>query len=172
MASLILNHNEVPFLFLGDIHDAMSKHFLDTNNIKYILNCTDDIPKFFPEMKFLRVPVEDREDEDISEHFDAVIKFIDDAREKGDGALLVHCFSGVSRSASVVTAYLMRTGMTLRQALEYVNKRRCVVCPNQGFFYQLKKRERVKTNFTYETFMSAVYHTASSAEYKRVMNDV
>jgi predicted protein tyrosine phosphatase len=47
--------------------------------------------------------------------------------------VLVHCQAGVSRSPSVVVAYLMsRRQMNLADALELTRKRRWGVLPNPG----------------------------------------
>jgi protein-tyrosine phosphatase len=45
--------------------------------------------------------------ENLHRHFKAGVDFIKSAI-KGGGAVLVHCYAGISRSASVVIAYLMR----------------------------------------------------------------
>ena len=50
------------------------------------------------------------------------------------GSVLVHCAAGVSRSASIVIAYLMRIkGWTYAEAFSYVKSKRFVICPNSGF---------------------------------------
>lgn len=50
------------------------------------------------------------------------------------GSVLVHCAAGVSRSASIVIAYLMRNnGMNYTEAYALVKNKRFVICPNHGF---------------------------------------
>ncbi|MEQ2214378.1 hypothetical protein XENOCAPTIV_004021 [Xenoophorus captivus] len=57
--------------------------------------------------------------------------------------VLVHCQAGVSRSATVVIAYLMKhTLMTMTDAYKYVRSRRPVVSPNLNFMGQLLEFER------------------------------
>ena len=52
----------------------------------------------------------------------------------GGGGVLVHCFAGVSRSATCVIAYLMQEKeMSFEQAFSYASKRRPVIFPNMGF---------------------------------------
>ncbi|KAI5782796.1 protein-tyrosine phosphatase-like protein [Pyronema domesticum] len=61
-----------------------------------------------------------------------------------NGRVLVHCVEGVSRSPSIVLAYLMsERGMSYKQALRVVKLRRGVVCPNLGFERQLKEWEKM-----------------------------
>ncbi|CAB4316636.1 unnamed protein product [Prunus armeniaca] len=82
------------------------------------------------------VPLRDMDDENLLDYLDACVDFIDKGRKKG--SVLVHCFAGVSRSASIITAYLMRTEHlsqedalgSLRQSCEFV-------CPNDGFLDQV-----------------------------------
>ena len=66
-------------------------------------------------------------------------------KEEGEGrAVLVHCMQGVSRSTTVVLAYLMRhQGMRLEEALALAKEKRPRVQPNQGFLDQLKRYEEV-----------------------------
>jgi atypical dual specificity phosphatase len=46
---------------------------------------------------------------------------------------------GISRSASVVAAYIIATrGITASEAIEFLRKKRPIVCPNIGFRRQLE----------------------------------
>jgi len=50
----------------------------------------------------------------------------------------VHCHAGVSRSASIVVAYLIKKhGWNPVQSLQFVKQRRERVKPNAGFWNQL-----------------------------------
>lgn len=63
--------------------------------------------------------------------------FIQSAREL-HGVVLVHCQAGVSRSAALVAAYLMKQyGLSLKEAITYLKQRKANVCPNPGFLKQL-----------------------------------
>ena len=56
--------------------------------------------------------------------------------------VLVHCRAGVSRSATLVIAYLMkRHGMSLDDALAHVRAKRPRIAPNEGFIQQLRAFE-------------------------------
>ena len=56
-----------------------------------------------------------------------------------DGPVFVHCVAGVSRSASVCIAYLIKYHlMTADQAFAVVHCARPIIRPNNGFVQQLK----------------------------------
>ncbi|RZR96081.1 hypothetical protein BHM03_00025034 [Ensete ventricosum] len=77
--------------------------------------------------------ISDSDDEDISNLFDEASDFIDYVEHSG-GKILVHCFEGKSRSATVVLAYLMlRKGLTLSEAWSMLRKVHRRAQPNDGF---------------------------------------
>ena len=54
--------------------------------------------------------------------------------------VLVHCYQGVSRSATIVIAYLVKAcEMDLTAAWRHCKEIRWLVCPNDGFFRALQK---------------------------------
>jgi len=59
------------------------------------------------------------------------------------GNILVHCVAGVSRSASVVIAFLVKhRGKSLLEASLAVKEARPVVYPNWGFWRALRELEK------------------------------
>jgi protein-tyrosine phosphatase len=61
--------------------------------------------------------------------------------QRGEG-VLVHCAFGVSRSSTLVIAFLMRKlKIGYLEAFSYVRRKRPVVRPNPGFQEQLKAWE-------------------------------
>jgi predicted protein tyrosine phosphatase len=80
--------------------------------------------------------------DNLQEYFAQAFKYIDDARSKGLG-VLVHCQLGVSRSASMVLAYVMRAKrFPLHDAYQYVKDRSSVISPNMSLVYQLVEFEK------------------------------
>mmetsp|Transcript_12283 Transcript_12283/g.21918 ORF Transcript_12283/g.21918 Transcript_12283/m.21918 type:complete len:778 (-) Transcript_12283:53-2386(-) len=85
----------------------------------------------------LELHLRDKSSEDISCVFYAIVNFIERAR-KADEKVLVFCHRGISRSATLVIAYLIwRNKCTYNDALAYVKKRRPAIDPNIGFSLQL-----------------------------------
>lgn len=75
--------------------------------------------------------------------FDDGIDYVRGHIENGKN-VLVHCAAGVSRSASLVIAYMMKVkGMSFTESHNYVKSKRGVIQPNEGFIEQLKKYEQI-----------------------------
>lgn len=84
------------------------------------------------------VLADDTPEYDMRQHFDECIQFIEDARLRGE-RVLVHCAMGISRSATIIIAYLMyRYRMSYADAYMYTKMRRNEVRPNPGFKTQLR----------------------------------
>ncbi len=79
--------------------------------------------------------------------------YLDNAlRSKGN--VLVHCSAGISRSPTLVLAYMMKKyHYTLEEAFEKMRKLRQIVDPNVSFIVQLKEWEKhvMSTPVTNET---------------------
>ncbi|KTG03309.1 hypothetical protein cypCar_00030853 [Cyprinus carpio] len=70
----------------------------------------------------------------------------EEAHQAGRG-LLIHCQAGVSRSATIVIAYLMKhTWMTMTDAYKFVKSRRPIISPNLNFMGQLLEFEEDLNN--------------------------
>ncbi|KAH8869452.1 Tyrosine-protein phosphatase YVH1 [Schistosoma japonicum] len=86
-------------------------------------------------LKFLYL--RDEPSQDLLEILEDALSFIDECIQNKSN-ILVHCAMGVSRSASVVIAYLMRQNhLSYEEAYNIVSRKRSVF-PNNGFINQLK----------------------------------
>lgn len=117
----ITNH-----VWIGSEATAADKDFLRKHNIKFIVNCSTDIPRF-TDIPMLRVPVyDDPSDADkMVKYFGIASVAIRDVTRYG-GNVLVHCRAGQNRSSTVVAAYLM----TIKKigyvdAMKLIRERKC-----------------------------------------------
>ncbi|XP_008059701.1 dual specificity protein phosphatase 13 isoform X2 [Carlito syrichta] len=143
-----LNHiNEVwPNLFLGDAYAARDKSKLIQLGITHVVNAAagkfqvDTGAKFYRGMplEYYGIEADDNPFFDLSVYFLPVARFIRAALSAPQGRVLVHCAMGVSRSATLVLAFLMiYENMTLVEAIQMVQAHRNI-CPNSGFLRQLQ----------------------------------
>jgi len=135
----------LPFLYLGGERNAHNlKELTVRTNIGFILNVTWEAAEQYPDQfKYKRVTISDKAAEPISDHFEEVFEFIEIARKDGTKNVLVHCVQGISRSATMVIAYLMWSKrISFQRALQHVVKRRAVVNPNPGFRERLQMYEK------------------------------
>jgi len=131
-----------PNLYLGDAKIARSKYFLENNNIHGIINATTNEPNAYPESyEYLRININDEPSEQIRSFFQDIFEFIRRHHSLGH-SVLVHCQMGISRSATLVIAYLMIDGhKTLGEAFQQVKGVRQQIDPNDGFIRQLRELE-------------------------------
>ncbi|KAG8584458.1 hypothetical protein GDO81_008834 [Engystomops pustulosus] len=139
----------LPFLFLGNEHDAQDLEKMQRMNIGYIVNVTTHLPLYHYEkgiFNYKRLPATDSNKQNLRQYFEEAFEFIEEAHQCGK-ALLIHCQAGVSRSATIVIAYLMKhTRMTMTDAYKFVKGKRPIISPNLNFMGQLLEFEEDLNN--------------------------
>ncbi|XP_054851581.1 dual specificity protein phosphatase 14-like isoform X1 [Eublepharis macularius] len=132
-----------PCLYLCSGNAASNRHMVYSRAVTCVVNATMEIPNAnWPDIDYVKVPVPDLPHAPLSLYFDSVADRIHQTGKK-NGRTLVHCVAGVSRSASLCIAYLMKYHrLSLLDAHEWVKSRRPVVRPNVGFWRQLIEYER------------------------------
>ncbi len=138
----------IPNLWLGEL---LSEQELIENKFTHVLSIYDKLPNFIDSSDFITkwINIKDSCSENISEYFEECSEFIHNALRSG-GKIYVHCQMGISRSSSIVIAYIMQYGIcpneerkfTFYDALEYVGRKRHVICPNLGFNLALQQYEK------------------------------
>eukprot|EP00300_Choanocystis_sp_HF-7_P039543 c5866_g1_i1.p1 GENE.c5866_g1_i1~~c5866_g1_i1.p1 ORF type:complete len:337 (-),score=48.04 c5866_g1_i1:21-953(-) len=130
-------------IYLGSVAAAKNIDALREAGVTHILCVSRDIdPRYPSEFIYRSVEVDDLPHEDITRHFEPCFQFIHDC-VTNEGKILVHCFAGVSRSVTIVIAYLMAAHrMSLKDAWQVVRRGRKVANPNGGFCMQLKNFEK------------------------------
>ena len=154
-ASLIM-----PRLYLTDYFTAKNEEKMKELGITHMVTVMEVIPPS-KNLSIIRhhVKIADRWNEDVLKHLDGTTEFIRAALQENqtnkvlvrsfarrylwyaftaniDRLCQVHCFQGISRSATVVCAYVISTaanGMTAQEAIDFVRSKRGIVNPNGGF---------------------------------------
>ena len=131
-------------LFLGSANDAVDTEALKQHKITHVLNATKECGVVEGlDIKTLRIAVRDHCDAPLNEHFAEAAKWIIEALKEG-GRVLVHCKGGISRSSTLVAAFLMVSReMTCEAALDLIRSRRSMISPNIGFLLSLEAFEQV-----------------------------
>jgi hypothetical protein len=112
---------------------------LQEAGVTAIVNCSKRVPCLHrPVLHYCQVAINDVDAADILSYLPGATLFLHSYLSQGQ-SVLVHCEAGVSRSSTVVVAYLMRyRGMCREDAYRHVQARRSIVKPNTGFWYQLE----------------------------------
>jgi len=137
-----------PSLYLGARPTRERVRELKEAGITHVVSCLTDDDR--SQMDFLReefqhlfLGIYDGMDQDIEGTLSLFFDFAAAAMASDSNAkLFVHCEVGVSRSATMATALLMKTeGMSFFDALRRVRSKRIQVLPNIGFASQLQRLE-------------------------------
>ncbi|CAD8080220.1 unnamed protein product [Paramecium sonneborni] len=127
-------------LYLGNISSLMKSYK------QYQIKAAITICEFseFDDIQLdnhLVINIDDDDYEDIYKYFEKTNKFIQDNLKKGN--VLVHCMAGISRSATIIIAYIMWSQKkSYQESLNFVTEMRDIVYPNKGFRDQLKEYEQ------------------------------
>lgn len=129
-------------VWLGDIEASENFDALNFYKINSIVTILDYQPNCRDQKRnYLTICAEDVSSTDLlTSEFEKTFFFIDSAIERGE-QVLVHCQAGRSRSATIVTMFLMRKySLTVDEALKRVKSKRIQsnVEINDGFLHQLE----------------------------------
>ncbi|EFC50813.1 mitogen-activated protein kinase phosphatase [Naegleria gruberi] len=142
--STLLPNEIIPdFLFLGAYLHAYVPKLLESLGIKKIVNVTPEPHENQVLEKYgdFQIQIVDHQTMDIKQHFSQAIEYIKECKKNGE-KVFVHCQKGISRSASIVLAYLIaEEGLTLQEAYNITKQARKFVKPNKGFSNQLGQFE-------------------------------
>jgi hypothetical protein len=130
-------------LYISDYYESIKYDDLKNLGIKQILSVGVELPDHkTDEFKLKHIKIDDHPDVNIMKHFENAYLFID------QGVTLVHCYAGISRSASIIISYLMKKyNLSYEKAYNYVKNKRPIINPNRGFKKQLIQYENyLKSN--------------------------
>ncbi len=138
---------EHPYILIGDKNFARDRAALRHQRVLYVINVTPPltsggVANFFEKegsIEYLRLPLRDVAADSILPHVAPAVEFLQRARVRADGCVLVHCNEGKSRSAGIVVAFLMRAyNRSFDDALAAVQAVRPQAEPRETFARQLR----------------------------------
>lgn len=125
-------------LYLGS-QDCCDSAIFEQFNIKHVLCLGVEPTVKNSQVNYKYVKMLDLDITDLHKYLLGCIGFIYNALKSKEN-VLVHCNAGVSRSASIVIAYLiLNDNLSFENAHEIVKKARPCIRPNDGFMVQLKR---------------------------------
>jgi len=132
----------IPRLYLSDLTTARNEETLRNLGITHIVSVIENAPAFPESMAHiqkLHIKSVDVSGDNLLQHMPTTTAFIHAALDdKPNNVVLVHCAQGISRSATMVCAYLIATTeMIASETIEFVRTKRTFICPNVGFRTQL-----------------------------------
>lgn len=127
----------VPGVYLSGV-DCVHESILDQYNIKYVISVMNNPPILSSKYKQLCIRINDDYSAVIRPYFEEAHEFINKAINSGEN-ILIHCYAGISRSATIVISYIMKKyKMTNDDAYIFVRNKRNIVEPNFVFCYSLE----------------------------------
>ncbi len=128
--------------------------------LTHIINISVEHPCLYSDkIEYLHLEIEDKEDVLLKDRFDETIDFMNKAFENPSNRILVHCNLGISRSTTLILAYLMKTyNATLLEAFRFLRHRRPIICPNIGFLRQLARYEYDLFSYSYTDANDPIFH--------------
>jgi protein-tyrosine phosphatase len=127
-------------LWVGNLSSAISSELM--KDIDLIINLSQNKYEKNPDKEYIDIDITDFYDSDIKKYFENITKTIKDSISNNKN-VFVHCVAGISRSISIIIAYLIKyNNLSLLESFTLVkNSRVQSTIPNPGFFIQLQEYE-------------------------------
>ncbi|KAI3389782.1 hypothetical protein SNEBB_002483 [Seison nebaliae] len=132
-------------VYLANILEMTDSRSLRRKHIGGIISICEDFMLGFVKLQCLRLSMKhlviyesDTSFNSLYPYFDETYEFIESVRKKHQG-VIIHCFAGLSRSATIITAYLIRKyNYSFERAMNLMNSKK-TLRHNASFLKDLKK---------------------------------
>lgn len=164
-------------IYVGTVEGANNRDLLHSKKITHILTVGKDLVVKNNKKPFThsQISIADQPNESILKILGEAIYFIDKAFNEPNSNILVHCKFGISRSVSVIVAWLVVKGHcpNVTSALSMIRKDRPYAKPNPGFHAQLLQLEKCngdieKAQHSFNTFLKA-YAKGDKPKYMSIL---
>ena len=129
-------------LYLGSAYNASCWYTLEKYNIRYIVNVTIEITNYYESsgITYYRIPIRDDNNESIQNYFNESYEKIEEFLNKKNGNVLIHCYMGASRSATIAAKYIAKkNGGDVTEVIQNLTEKRPIVNPTKQFVKDLLK---------------------------------
>jgi protein-tyrosine phosphatase len=131
-------------LYLGGALDsAYNDDFMTNNKITHVINCTKELHMRYPRNTIAyRIALEDDNSDGSHELIQKGAILLKSWIDDPNAIILIHCVAGMSRSVSIVVAYLViNKNYTVKDAVNFLTTCRSCIRPFKGFLEQIQKHE-------------------------------
>jgi protein-tyrosine phosphatase len=128
-------------IYIGTAFNANDKEWLQKHNIGVIINTTNEISNFYESsISYYNFPSDDTDSTNLSNYFEESARIIHHYVVFSNVNILVHCYSGKSRSVVLVLYYLItRQYMSFETAVRCIDTYRPQNNINSRLLYQLRE---------------------------------
>ena len=144
-------------IYLGNAYASSNYYILKENNIGLIVNVTEEIPNYYENFKqgfdYLQIKIRDQNDENLFENIEFTLSKIKEyINDNPKNNVLIHCYMGSSRSASITCAYLIKYyNLHIDESIKLIKSKRDLININTTFIDDLKRfYNEIHTNQTIE----------------------
>jgi hypothetical protein len=126
----------VPGIYLGDATQSQNQEIM--KDFQGVINVTDDVPNKFEDKIYYRISIKDVGFTDTIPTLQCAFRFIEDHKP-----VFIHCFAAISRSPSVIIAYIMwKDKIPFQEAYKMVQDKKSDIDPVFAFCAQLTVHEK------------------------------
>ena len=133
----------IPGLWLGDKNISLNRQFYIDNDIDIVINCSKELPFIDIDIDKIRIKVDDNLEKteiiNMYNNFEYIVKYINDNLNLCKN-ILVHCYAGRQRSATIIVSYLLKySKMNLEKVISLIKyKKEDIFYPKINFIEALK----------------------------------
>ena len=133
-------------IFIGNARNAASQIILNENNIKMIINVTEDIPIFYPDIyTYHQIKIDDNNKDSIKTFLEDSYLQIKKFQKKSEKNILIHCFMGASRSVSILIYYILKErenngdSIDIDEVIKFIKNKRSIINPTLKLISDIKE---------------------------------
>jgi protein-tyrosine phosphatase len=132
-------------IYLGSAFNASNYNSLKQNNIGLIINMTNEISNYYTdEITYKKYGLYDNNNEPINQYLDKTFEdIIEFQKNYPNKNILIHCFMGASRSASILTYYIHKKfNIGIDESIIFIKNKREIINLTTLFYNQLLDIEK------------------------------